>query len=148
MFKKFANISLKNEISLNFEYILDYDLDCFTNIKDLSIDKTTKYIDDDVLKQYDIKIVQINLQWLNKLNKSKIESIFLNDTINSLDLNLFESFKNLKKLSIPLSVKKIFGSYDKNLPKLNDLECSPELLTFFPGINLEIYSIIKGIKRN
>ena len=145
-FKKFEKISSNNEIYLNFKYILYYDLDCFTNLRDLSINKTTKYIDDYVLKQYDIKDVEINLEWLNKFNKSKIESISLNDTINSLDLNLFESFKNLKKLKIPLSVKKIIGSYEKNLPKLNDLECSPELLTFFPGINLEIYRIINGMK--
>ena len=145
-FKKFENFSPKSEIYLNFEYILLYDLDCFTNLKDLSIDKTTKYIDDYVLKQYDIKDVQINLEWLSRLNKSKIESISLNDTINSLDLNLFGAFKNLKKLEIPLSVKKIMGSYEKNLPKLTDLECSPELLSFFPGIQLEIYSIINGMK--
>lgn len=145
-FKNFANISSKNNINLNYDYILCYDLDCFTNLKELSINKNTKYIDDNVLKLYDIKAVQINLEWLIKLNKSKIESISLNDTINSLDLNLFVSFTNLKKLKIPLSVKKIIGSYEKNLPKLNDLECSPELLTFFPGINLEIYSIVDGMK--
>ena len=145
-FKNFANISSKNNINLNYDYILCYDLDCFTNLKELSINKNTKYIDDNVLKLYDIKAVQINLEWLIKLNKSKIESISLNDTINSLDLNLFVSFKNLKKLKIPLSVKKTIGSYEKNLPKLNDLECSPELLTFFPGINLEIYSIVDGMK--
>ena len=60
--KKFSKFD--SEILLKFDYITKYSLDCFRSLKDVSIDKNTKYIDDNVFK--DFKITRINIQTRNK----------------------------------------------------------------------------------
>ena len=135
-----------SEILLKFNYITKYSLDCFKSLTDVAIDKNTRYVDDNVFKDFKITRITINIDWINKFNKTLIKSISFNDNLIELDLNLFQSFPNLTELSIPLSVKKLKGSHEKSLPKLKDLVCSPHLLQYFPGIQLESYSIVDGTK--
>ena len=142
--KKFPKLG--SEILLKFDYITKYSLDCFIRLTDVSIDKNTKFIDDNVFKDFKITKIKINIEWINKFNKALIESISFNDNLVELDLNLFQSFPNLSELNIPLSVKKIKGSHEINLPKLKNLECPPHLLQYFPGRQLEVYHIADGTK--
>lgn len=109
-------------------------MDCFKSLTDVAIDKNTKYVDDNVFKDFKITRITINIDWINKFNKTLIKSISFNDNLIELDLNLFQSFPNLTELRLPLSVKKLKGSHEKSLPKLKDLVCSPHLLKYFPGI--------------
>ena len=85
------------------------------------------------------------MEWINDFNKDKIRAIALNDTITELNLNLFKKFTNLEKLVIPLTVRKIIGSYIY-LKNLKRLICSPLLLKYFIGINLDNYIIPEGVR--
>jgi len=142
--KKFSKLGL--ELLLKFNYITKYSLDCFRYLTGVTIDENTKYIDDNVFKDFKITSIKINLEWINKFNKTHIRTISFNDNLNELDLNIFQSLPNLTELCIPLSVKTLKGSHEINLPKLKDLRCSPHLLQYFKGIQLETYYIIDGTK--
>ena len=143
--KKYA-ANENSVIFFKYNNIHKYSLDYFRCLTDVTIDKNIKYVDDNVFKDFKITRIKINIEWINKFNKNFIKAISFNDNFNELNLNLFQNFPNLTELSIPLSVKKIKGSHEINLPKLKDLECSPHLLQYFPGIQLEKYHIIEGIK--
>ena len=142
--KKYSKFD--SAISFKFDYITKYSLDYFSKLKDISIDKDTKFIDDNVFKNFNIDSIKINIEWLNKFNKNNIKSISFNDNFTELNLNLLKSFPNLTQLNIPLSVKKIIGSHEINLPKLKKLICDPFLIEYFPGLNLKTYCIQDGIK--
>ena len=141
--KKYANNSV---IILKSNFITKYSLDCFKCLTCATIDKNTKFVDDNVFKDFKITSIKINIEWIHKFNKNHITSISFNNNLIELNLNLFQNFPNLTELSIPLSVKKIKGSYEINLPKLKELECPPHLLQYFPGIQLEKYRITDGTK--
>ena len=153
IFKKYILQTLNNycygdRINFKYKYILDYDLDGIINLNCISIDKNTKYISDNVFKNFkNLTMIKINIEWINKFNTYNIISLELNDNISSLDLNLLKSLKNLNELHLPLSIIKIIGSYTLNIPNLKKLECDPKLLRYFEGINLEVLMVHKDIKQ-
>jgi len=152
VFKKYLLSNLKNyysgeKINLKYEKILDYDLDGFRNMTFLSIDKNTKYISDNALKNIKtLKKIKINAEWINKFNRNNIISIEFNDNIFHLNLNIFKNFVNLNELHLPLTIHSIKGEYKRDIPNLKILECDPKLLRYFDGISLDHYIIHRDIK--
>jgi len=152
VFKKYLLSNLNNYnsgkiINLKYQNILDYDLDGFRNMTFLSIDKNTKYISDNALKNIKtLQKIKINVEWINKFNRNNIISIEFNDNIFHLNLNILKNFVNLNELHLPLTINSIKGEYKSNIPNLKILECDPKLLRYFEGISLESYIIHRDIK--
>ena len=146
IFKKF----IRNNLLIDF--LSDLFLDgikniLYENIKSFSLDKNEKFpINIDFKNIKTLEKIKINIEWLNKFNTNNIISIEFNDNISELDLNLLKDFKNLNELHLPLSINKIKGLYNKNIPNLIKLECDPKLLIYFENISLKLYIIHKELK--